>query len=308
MATTYSTSFYQSSGAIKVDRAMSISNAGGLLGTPFSETIGTDVIDAADEHYMFPVPAGRRFQGFLLAHGDGDTNTTPALDADLVVRTVLNGVTTDTVIYDASVSGPFSVSGVAGEERELSSPPKAGATAGWVVAGATNLAEATLPASQTGSTLVVPVRGLKVGDTVTAYKVSAQIQSVGGTVTLDADLRKLTNAAADPVDASVGAITQVSVTAQTAVAASKTGLSDIVGADEWFYVLITATTAASTDIRYLGTTVTTTKALSEITPKWVHVNALVANSDSGLGHVVFKTGTAAATPAAFNLTVIPLIT
>jgi hypothetical protein len=135
---------------------------------------------------------------------------------------------------------------------------KAGATAGWTVAGATNLMEATLAASQTGSTLVIPVVGLKVGDTITAFKIAAQIESAGGAVTLDADLRKLTNAAGDPVDASVGAITQVSVTADTASAASKTGLSEVVAADEWFYILVTATTAASTDIRLLGATVTVT--------------------------------------------------
>jgi hypothetical protein len=135
---------------------------------------------------------------------------------------------------------------------------KVGTTAGWTVAAAANLYQATLAASQTGSTLVIPVDGLKVGDTITAFKVVGQIESAGGTVTVDADLRKLINAAADPTDESVGAITQVSVTADTAMATSKTGLTDVVGADEWYYLLITATTAASTDIRFLGATVTVT--------------------------------------------------
>jgi len=148
-----------------------------------------------------------------------------------------------------------------GQEYQLSSTPKVGATAGWAVNGATNLGElATLPASQTGSTLVLRVTGLKVGWTVTGFKVEAQIESAGGAVTLDADLRKQTNAAADPSDASVGAVTQVSVTADTKVEVAKTGLAEVIAADEWLYILVTATTAASTDIRLLGATVTVTEA------------------------------------------------
>jgi hypothetical protein len=107
---------------------------------------------------------------------------------------------------------------------------------------------------------VLPLTGLTIGDTVTSFKVVAQIESAGNTATLDADLRKLTNAVGDPTDASIGAITQVSVTADTAVAAEKTGLTEVVAATEALYVLLTATTAASTDIRLLGITYTVTEA------------------------------------------------
>jgi len=136
---------------------------------------------------------------------------------------------------------------------------KVGATAGWVVAGATNLSEATLPASQTSSTMVIPITGLKNGWTITSWGIQAQIESAGGAVTLDADLRKLTNAAADPTDASVGAITQVAVTADTKSEAAK-AVSEVVADDEMFYVLVTGTTAASTDIRFLGVRVTVTES------------------------------------------------
>ena len=137
-----------------------------------------------------------------------------------------------------------------------------GATgAGWVVGAADNLGlAATIPAAQTAETLVIPVDGLKVGDIITDFSVIAQIESAGGTVTLDADLRKLTNAAADVVDASIGAITQVSVTADTAVASSKTlAAAETIAADETFYVLLTATTGASTDIALQGLTVSVTQ-------------------------------------------------
>jgi hypothetical protein len=136
---------------------------------------------------------------------------------------------------------------------------KAGTTAGWVVAAGANLYEATLPQSQTASTLVVPIVGLKVGWTITGFKSEAQIESAGGVVTLDADLRKLLNTAADPVDSSIGAITQVSVTADTASEAAKTGLSEVVTAGSRYYVLVTGTTAATTDVRFLGITVTVTE-------------------------------------------------
>lgn len=146
------------------------------------------------------------------------------------------------------------------QERQIQTRAKVGTTAGWVVGAADNLPYmATLPASQSASTLVVPIDGLKIGDIITAFKVVAQIESAGGAVTLDADLRKITNVAAEPTDASVGAITQVSVTADTAVEAEKTGLADAAGSHEVFYLLITATTAASTDIILLGAIVTVTE-------------------------------------------------
>jgi len=139
---------------------------------------------------------------------------------------------------------------------------KLGAGAGWTLGGgAVNLGlMATMAASQTAGTLVVPIPGLKVGDTITGFSVVGQIESAGGAVTLDADLRKLTAAAADVTDGSVGAIAQIAVTADTAVATAKTGLAEVVAATETFYVLLTGTTAASTDIALQGITVTVTEA------------------------------------------------
>lgn len=126
---------------------------------------------------------------------------------------------------------------------------KVGGTAGWVVGAATDLPYvATMAASQTAGTLVIPIDGLHIGDTITGFKINAQIESAGNTVTLDAALRAVTNVAADPTDAAIGSITQVSVTADTASAASKTGLTEVVTSGKSYYLLITGTTAASTDI------------------------------------------------------------
>ena len=147
-----------------------------------------------------------------------------------------------------------------GFTTQIGTRAKVGTTAGWTVAAANDLPYVgTLAASQTASTLVLPIDGLHIGDTITGFKVISQIESAGGAVTLDADLRAVTNVAAEPTDASIGAITQVSVTADTASAASKTGLTEVVTSGKSYYLLITGTTAASTDtiLQHCEITVTT---------------------------------------------------
>lgn len=136
----------------------------------------------------------------------------------------------------------------------ISGLAKAGATAGWVVAGASDTCLATLPAGSTASTMVMPI-ALPLGCTITGFYLTGQIESGGNTATLDADLRKHTAAAADVADASVGTITQLSVTADAIVSSANagvTGLSEVVAADETFYVLITGTTGVATDIALQG--------------------------------------------------------
>jgi hypothetical protein len=135
-----------------------------------------------------------------------------------------------------------------------------GATAGWASpsahAGFTNAAVVGLPASQTASTFVIPLSGLKVGDTIISYTVRGQIESAGNIATLDADLRKLTIAAANITDASIGGITQISATADAIVSSEKVlATAEVVAADEQYYVLITGTTAAATDIQLAGITI-----------------------------------------------------
>jgi len=147
-----------------------------------------------------------------------------------------------------------------GYTTQVGTRAKVGGTAGWVVAAATDLPYvATMAASQTAGTLVIPIDGLHIGDTITGFKIHAQIESAGNAVTLDAALRAVTNAAAEPTDAAIGSITQVSVTADTASAASKTGLTEVVTSGKSYYLLITGTTLGSTDIilQHCEITVTT---------------------------------------------------
>ena len=132
---------------------------------------------------------------------------------------------------------------------------KVGATAGWTTN--VNKGSAQCPASQTGSTFVIPITGLGTGDIITGFTVLGQLESAGGTATLDADFRKLTAAAADLTDASIGTITQISKTADYLIHDSKTfttpelvSTSTTIGTG--YYVLFTATTAALTDIDLIG--------------------------------------------------------
>ena len=126
---------------------------------------------------------------------------------------------------------------------------KAGATAGWTTA--TNTGSAKCAASSTAATFVVGINGLQIGDVITGYSVYGQIEG-DAAVTVDCDLRRLTAAAGDLVDASVGGITQVSTSVDAILNSSKTGLSETVGALESFYFLVTVTTAAGTDVDLQG--------------------------------------------------------
>lgn len=144
---------------------------------------------------------------------------------------------------------------------QIGTRAKVGAAAGWTVGAADNLPYiGTVAASQTAATLVVPIDGLHIGDTITGFKVIAQIESAGGAVTLDGALRAVTNVAAEPTDASIGSMTQVGVSADTASAQEKTGLSEVVTSGKTYYLLLTATTAASTDIILQACEITVTTA------------------------------------------------
>ena len=134
--------------------------------------------------------------------------------------------------------------------RTYESPPKVGTGAGWVVGAANNLGKmATLPAAQTASTLVCPISGLKVGDTITAFGLEGSLQSGGNHATIIADLRSLTAAVAGATDASVGVMgAALDVTANTimnSANAGKTAIAHVIAEGESFYVLITSTTGAA---------------------------------------------------------------
>jgi len=153
-----------------------------------------------------------------------------------------------TVIYSINPStGAIIRTGVT---KQIGYHAKVGTSAGWVLGAADNLPYvATVAASQSAGTLVIPIDGLKIGDTITGFRIVAQVESASGAVTIDAALRAVTNVAAEPTDAAIGTgMTQVSVTADTAVSQAKTGLTEVVTSGKSYYLLVTATTAGSTDV------------------------------------------------------------
>lgn len=131
---------------------------------------------------------------------------------------------------------------------------KVGGTAGFVINAASNTSAATVPQSQTGSILIVPIPYLKSGAVITGFGLCGQIESAGGAVTVDVDLRVQTAAAADFTDASVATMTQISVTADTKIDSTqdKGSLTQTVAQDEAYYLKITVTTAATTDVDIRG--------------------------------------------------------
>lgn len=264
---------YSVSGTFVGTVVLEKSNNGGLTWTPITSATGaasgTVVVENTDGSAVVV-----RFRCSAFTSG---TIVTSLVEVSETVQRFLNRAG-DSVLTltetGVSVPGTLDVTGVltasggisrTSQKRIISAAgaAKVGATSGWVVAGANDTALVTCPASQTGSTLVVPITGLKVGDTITSFHLVGQVESAGNTATVDADLRKMTAAAADVSDASVGAITQLSVTADAIMSSSNTekaSLTEVVAADETFYVLITATTAASTDIALQGVAVTVTEA------------------------------------------------
>jgi len=196
----------------------------------------------------------------------GQSYTVAAGEVYYVLITATTAASTDIQLLgiEALIAPPMN------ESRRLNSfNGKPGATAGWsalVASGGNDQWHYSLPASQTGSTLVIPVNGLNVGDTLTQFWPVGQIESAGGAVTVDVELRKLTAAAADLVDAAIAGITQIAVSADTEMGAAhaKSGLfDDVAGADETYYFLVTATTAAATGISLLGIAIVVEPAVDE---------------------------------------------
>ena len=120
---------------------------------------------------------------------------------------------------------------------------------GTVGADWANIGWATLAASKTSASFYIPITGLKIGDVIKSFKVYGQIESAGNTATVDATMYRQVAVAADPTQTDIGAITQISVTADTLVGSSKTlATEETVATNESFIVAITATTGSSTDI------------------------------------------------------------
>lgn len=139
-----------------------------------------------------------------------------------------------------------------------------GATAGWSVAGASDTAiYVNCPASQTAATLLIPLEGLEVGDVITGFYLNGGIHGTAA-VTVDAALHKAASGSgATPTDSTIGSMTQVSTTANTVLSSSnavKSGLAETVADGSVYYLLVTVTTAAATNVHLESVALTYNKA------------------------------------------------
>ena len=128
---------------------------------------------------------------------------------------------------------------------------KVGSGSGWIITGADNISQATLPAAETSSTLIIPITGLNIGDTLTSVSVSGQVESAGANATLVLSVRKTVAVAAGNTDAELGTANVGTLTADTLISSGNlavTGLTEVLAEGEAVYALLTGTTAALTDI------------------------------------------------------------
>jgi hypothetical protein len=182
------------------------------------------------------------------------TVTDPTAALMLIVDPILADSAASRNVRAMHVSEVQKLMATRSKSRVMQTAAKVGTTAGWVVGAANNLGKlATIPASQTASTLVIPVTGLALGDIITAFYLNGSIQSAGNAGTLTCDLRVLTAAAAGATDASLGAqAAPLSVTANTILSVANTGKSAVGGFaahtvvdGESYYILVTSTTGVS---------------------------------------------------------------
>lgn len=112
----------------------------------------------------------------------------------------------------------------------------------------------TLDQNLSSQKLVIPLPGLRSGKKIVDFSVQGALGATTGNATVvDADLRKVTKGAGAVTDASVGAITRVSVEADTALDSTKE-IGTIIEDDYYYYILVTATTAnnAANDVAITG--------------------------------------------------------
>lgn len=191
-------------------------------------------------------------------------DSTGVMVLDSATQTLTNKTLTSPALASPTITGTLTRTA---QKRIHSTGARVGSGVGFLLGVALTSDMgllSTLPAAATAAKLIVPISGLKVGDTITAFHLIGQIESAGGAVTLDADLRVLTAAAADVTDASLGSITQIAVTAYAAITVANSAKTlvtpEVVAADKTYYVLLTGTTAALTDIALQGVAVTVTES------------------------------------------------
>ena len=188
----------------------------------------------------------------------------PAVDTNVTAGYIKNETNAEERyrfgLFDTDAETPVTGSAVVLTQAETgkavisTSRGKIGATSGWVVAAADDTSLNTCPASKTGSTLILPLL-VETGMRITGFHLLGQIESAGNTVTVDAVLKRVRAAAADVVTATIASMVQMSVTADTKIDNTNSytdAPNEVVTGDDTYFIIVTVTTGASTDIVIQG--------------------------------------------------------
>lgn len=189
-----------------------------------------------------------------------DTIDVVATEAELVTLTVSGNATiAGTLDVTGDITGDLTTTKVKFIPAYLGKPGTT-ATVGWIVTGA-DKGLATLAQNATDDTLVIPITGLSLGDSVTGFKFKAQVDSGGNDAIIVCDIRKLTLASAGSSDASIGSTLIVTNAADAIISTNVTitATNEVIASGEVLYALVTATTGATTDFEVIGIDCTVTE-------------------------------------------------
>lgn len=139
------------------------------------------------------------------------------------------------------------------KETRLFNAGHAVTASGWVE---TTAGVYSLATNLSSKVLMIPLPNLPVGRQISGFRILGALGATTANATvIDAALHKVTKGAGSVTDSEVGAITQVSVVADTALDSEKVFTrSELIKDDYQYYVKITGTTAnnAACDVAVTG--------------------------------------------------------
>lgn len=144
--------------------------------------------------------------------------------------------------------------------RRIFQQAKVGATAGWTVNAGVDTFMSTCAQNATNGTLIIPLRGIEIGDRIVGHHMIGQIDSAGNAASISAKITEFAAVAAGSVatdkTGTTGSV--LSVTADTAMTEANTKkifdtANEVLVEDgKTYFAIVTATTGATTDIELLG--------------------------------------------------------
>jgi len=129
-------------------------------------------------------------------------------------------------------------------------------SAGFSVDATNSSSLVTLPASKTDAKLVFHVPGLPVGSVIKGFNLVGQAESAGNNISMDASLAVATSVSTDVSEAVHESMDRLALTADAVLGAANTAKTfsepRVLNEDENIYIILTGTTAASTDMALQG--------------------------------------------------------